>query len=152
MAFIGAALDSNWIVDRRWRVPFLGIAVTGALGSYDSRVTSYDGSIAELRPWTAARTDILFPGFGYRGTYRRYGWATVVRPGLSILTMDAGIAGGTDSVDVPLRSVSFVLEAEIDGCRRLDPTVRLCAQVKPRLFEREVVSGVTLGIGVEWGP
>jgi hypothetical protein len=151
MAFVGLGFDSSWVVDRRWRLPFLGISFTAAVGPYDARVTSYDGSIAELRPWTAGRTDILFPGFGYRGAYRRFGWATAVRPGLSILSMDAGIAGGADSADVTLKSVSFVLEAEIDACRRLDPELRLCAVIKPRLFERDLVSGVTMGISLEWG-
>jgi hypothetical protein len=50
-----------------------------------------------------------------------------------------------------LRAASFLVQAELEACRRLDPTTRLCLQVAPRIFDHELLNGVMFGLRMEWG-
>jgi hypothetical protein len=66
--------------------------------------------------------------------------------------MGGSIAAATDWVPRSFTSKTFLLQAEIVACRRLDPTMRACLQVVPRLYEYELLNGVTFGLRMEWGP
>jgi hypothetical protein len=132
-------------------IPGLGFAGYGAVGSYDTIVTSADGSIARARPWTTYRLDVLLPGIGYRMKHRRYMFVASVRTGISALHMSGSVAGGTGETLAALSGVSGVLQVELEACRRLDPVTRVCAQVAPRIYDFGFMNGATLGLRVEWG-
>jgi len=148
---LGPYLDIALTLDDRWSIPLLGGAAYWAVGSYDSVATSYDGSLVNVRPWSAFRGDLLLPGLGRRFKYRRYMWGVSMRTGLSYLSMGGSLADGRESVPLDLSATTFVLQAEVEACRRLDPTTRACLLVVPKIYDFEFLNGLTFGLRVEWG-
>jgi hypothetical protein len=151
VGLVGFTSGLDVSVDSRVSLPLFGLGLAWAAGPYDTEVSSYDGSIAKLTPWTTFRADILLPGFGYRGKHRRWMWAAAIRSGVSYLRTDAAVAAGAESVSTPLTAWTFLLQAEVEGCRRLDPTTRLCLQVAPRIYEHQLLDGLMVGVRAEWG-
>jgi hypothetical protein len=45
-----------------------------------------------------------------------------------------------------------MLQFEVEACRRLDPTTRICVHAAPRIYDYEFVNGGIIGIRMEWGP
>jgi hypothetical protein len=151
LGLLGVSADIDLTFDDRWRVPIMGSSLAWAIGSDDETVTSLDGSIAHERPWTTFRGDLLLPGFGRRWKHRRYMWSAVARTGVSWLAMRGSVAAGGESVPLDLSAATFLLQVELEGCRRLDPTTRACLQLVPRVYEHEWGSGLTFGFRMEWG-
>ena len=148
---MGASLEFAMTVDAHVVIPVFGLAAYAALGSYDTVITSADGSIATVRPWTAYRLDALLPGIGYRVTQRRWMFQADIRTGVSVMLMEGTIAGGSSETETPLTAISGVLVAELEACRRLDPVTRVCLQLAPRIYDFGFMNGGTLGLRVEWG-
>lgn len=148
---IGAGFDLGVTVDDRWVVPLLGFAGYGTIGTYDTVVTSIDGSIARVRPWSTYEIDALLPGIGYRWKKRRFLFSASLRSGVVALGANGSIAGGTESTPISLSGISGLLQAEIEACRRLDPVTRVCLQVAPRIYNFGFMNGATFGLRVEWG-
>lgn len=151
LGMFGMGLDTELTIDDRWKVPLLGGDMWWAMGDYDREVTSLDGSIAYARPWTTFRGDLLLPGLGRRFKYRREMVGIAIRTGYTWMKMDGSVASGVDTKAINLGSSSFLLQAEIEGCRRLDPSTRVCLSVAPRLYEYKWLNGVNFGLRVEWG-
>ena len=152
LALLGFSADLDLTLDDRWKVPLLGGAAYWAVGSYPTTITSYDGSIAHLRPWSTFRADLLLPGVGRRWKHRRNMWGAAIRTGISFATMGGTVAAGTETVPLTtLTAATFLVQVEFEACRRLDPTTRVCAQVVPRLYEHELLNGLTFGLRMEWG-
>jgi len=151
IGMLGLSSDLELTLDDRWRVPLIGGALWWAVGSYDATITSLDGSIARVRPWSAFRGDIFLPGVGRRWKYRRNMVGLAARTGVSFMTMGGTVAAGGDSSPIDLTAATFLVQVELEACRRLDPTTRVCVQVVPRVFEHELLNGVTFGLRMEWG-
>lgn len=148
---VGAGFDMGVSVDDRWIFPLLGFAGYGAVGTYDTVITSLDGSIARVRPWSAYAIDVLLPGVGYRVKKRRYLFSASLRTGITGVGASGSIAGGGESTPMSLSAISGLVQAEIEACRRLDPIVRVCLQVAPRIYDFGFMNGVTFGLRAEWG-
>ena len=148
---IGGSFDLSLIVDDRWTVPIVGVGVYGAIGNYPTVVTSIDGSIAHVRPWSAYEIDVLLPGFGYRLKRRRFMFSASLRTGASALHLGGSVAGGAYEQPISLNGISPMLQAELEACRRLDPVTRVCLQIAPRIYDFGIMNGATLGLRVEWG-
>lgn len=148
---LGAGFDVALIADDRWIVPLLGATAYAAVGTYDTRVTSVDGSIARIRPWTTYEVDVLLPGIGYRVKKRRFMFSASLRSGIVALSTNGSVAAASESVPVSLTGFSPLLQVELEACRRLDPVVRVCAQVAPRIYNFGLGNGATFGLRVEWG-
>jgi hypothetical protein len=151
LTWMGAGLEIGMTVDAHIVIPGIGVAAYAAVGSYDTVLTSADGSIATVRPWSAYRIDMPLPGIGYRVKERRWMFQADVRTGLSVLSMNGTIAGGSSETETSLTAISGVLVAEVEACRRLDPVTRVCVQVAPRIYDFGFMNGGTLGLRVEWG-
>jgi hypothetical protein len=147
----GVVVDLGVTVDDRIFVPALGFGGYGAVGSYDTIVTSADGSIARARPWTTYQLDVLLPGIGYRMKHRRTMFVASVRTGISGMYMSGSISGAQGDTLTSLSGVSALLQVELEACRRLDPLTRVCAQVAPRIYDFGFMNGATFGVRVEWG-
>jgi hypothetical protein len=148
---VGGGVDVGVAVDDTLFLPGVGLAGYGAVGSYDTVLTSADGSIARARPWTTYRLDLLLPGIGYRAKHRRFMFVASLRTGISGMYMGGSIAGGDGDTLASLSGVSGLLQIELEACRRLDPVTRVCAQLAPRLYDFGFLNGATLGLRVEWG-
>ncbi len=148
---IGPYIDVALTLDDRWSVPLLGGAGYLAVGSYDQVVTSYEGSLVNVRPWSTFRGDLLLPGLGRRFKHRRYMWGAAVRTGIGYMSMGGSLADGRDSAPLDLSATTFVLQAELEACRRLDPTTRVCLHAAPRIYDFGFMNGLTFGIRGEWG-
>jgi|GEM_PF-1370128 len=151
LGMLGVGADLDLTIDDRWRVPLLGGNAWWTVGSYDALVTTFDGSIAHLRTWSTFRGDVLMPGIGRRWKHRRNMWAAAIRSGVSFTTMGGTVAAGSETQPLELSAATFLVQLELEGCRRLDPTTRVCLQVVPRLYEYELLNGVTFGVRMEWG-
>lgn len=151
LAMVGVGADVALTVDDRWLVPVGGFHLWWPVGDYDRVRTSFDGSVASEEPWKASRVDLLFPGFGRRVKLRRNQVSFAVRTGASRIAMDGTVAGGAVSADLELSRWTFLAQVEIEGCRRLDPELRVCAQVAPRLYEHTFLNGLSIGLRLEWG-
>jgi hypothetical protein len=147
----GVGADVELTVDDRWKVPLVGGNAAWAVGSYDTVLTSFDGSIAHVRPWSTFRGDLLLPGIGRRWKHRRNMWAAAIRTGVSFATVDGAVAAGAESVPLDLSARTLLVQVELEACRRLDPTTRVCLQLVPRLYEHELLNGLTFGLRMEWG-
>ena len=151
LSALGASFDLGMTVDDRWIIPTLGMGAYGAVGSYDTIVTSADGSIAHARPWTTYELDLLLPGVGYRMKQRRFMFSASVRTGVTYLHANGSVAGGGGDTLTSLSDTSFLVQAELEACRRLDPVTRVCLQVAPRIYDFGFMNGATFGLRVEWG-
>ncbi len=148
---LGAFVEGGLTVDDRLVLPLAGFGFWSALGSYDSVLTGLDGSFADVRPWTTFRIDVLLPGIGVRAKKRRWMFAAGVRGGLSYFETDASVAGAVEWVPVVLKTVTPLVQAEIEACRRLDPVTRLCLYGSPRVYDGSFMNGAIFGLRVEWG-
>jgi len=135
----------------RWRVRRFGFGYVHGPGPYDAVITARDGSIVRMQPWTADSLDIYLPGVGYRMKRRRWMFGASLRTGASFLAMDGLVADGVEWAPVETKRVTFLLQAELEACRRLDPTTRVCLQVAPRIYDHTLLNGVMFGLRAEWG-
>ena len=148
---LGGSFDLSVVLDDHWVLPGFGLGAYAAVGSYPTVLTSVDGSVARVRPWTMVEIDLLGPGIGYRITKRRFMFSGALRSGLSIMRVSSSVAAGTDTQERALTGVSVMVQAELEACRRLDPGTRVCLQVAPRLYDFGGLNGATFGLRVEWG-
>jgi hypothetical protein len=74
-----------------------------------------------------------------------------IRTGASRIGMDGTVAGGASMTNLQLSRWTFLAQIEVEGCRRLDPTFRVCLQVVPRVYEHTLLNGLSIGFRMEWG-
>jgi hypothetical protein len=158
--FLGVTIDSTFLRNGRWEFPLFGMTLAGAIGECPRVITSVDGSIITLRPWTAGAFTLLLPGIGVRTNERRWKLAVTARAILSVTWMNITVANGAqaaDPTDDPATSSgalagTFGVRADFTVCRRLDPSQRVCAFVSPHLYEFSPLNGFSAGLRMEWGP
>ena len=148
---MGGTVDVQLTIEDRWTVPLFGATVMWATGSAAPIASSFDGSIARIRPSTAVRGDVLFLGFGRRWKHRRFMYGVAARTGISGITMEGDVAAGASRTPLNLGAATFLFTVEAEGCRRIDPEHRVCFQVVPRVYEHQFLNGVTFGLRMEWG-
>ncbi len=148
---IGGGAEIGLAVDDSLFFPGVGLAAYGAVGSYNTVLTSADGSIARARPWTTYQLDLLLPGVGYRMKHRRFMFVASLRTGITGMDMGGSVAGGDGDELASLTGISALVQVELEACRRLDPVTRICAQVAPRIYDFGFMNGATLGLRFEWG-
>ena len=148
---VGLYFDTAMTIDDRLVVPLFGFGAYGMVGSYDSVLTSVDGSFAQVRPWTAFRIDAPGPGIGYRVKKRRWMVGASVRLGISYMETGGSIAGATEWSSTTLKALVPLVQVEIEGCRRLDPITRVCLNVAPRIYDGVFMNGAISGLRMEWG-
>lgn len=151
MTMLGVYVDAAVTLDDRWVIPLLGAGYHHALGSYDAVITSRDGSIVRMQPWTTDSLDIYLPGLGYRMKRRRWLFGGAIRTGASFLAMNGLLADGPSWASLETTRATFLLQAELEVCRRLDPVTRLCVHVAPRIYDHTLLNGVMFGIRGETG-
>jgi hypothetical protein len=153
--FFAATLDFALILRDRWRLPMLGAVLGGAIGRSPRVWTSADGTMVTLRPWTAGAFTLLGPGLGVRVKYRRWMIGASVRTLMTYIWMGASIANGPDSFELEDPGVSalgFGVRADLEVCRRLDPTLRVCLFGAPHVLEFGLLNGISFGLRTEFGP
>ncbi len=148
---LGGGVDAGLSLDDRVFFPGFGFAGYAAVGSYDSVLTSADGSVARASPWTTYRLELLLPGIGYRIKHRRFMFVASLRTGVAGMSMNGSVAGGDGETPTSLSAKSGMLQVELEACRRLDPGTRVCVQLAPRIYDFGFINGATLGLRVEWG-
>jgi hypothetical protein len=151
-SFLGASLDLGLAVDDRWILPLLGIGGAVSLGSHARVLTSIDGSMVELRPWTMLAGEVLLPGFGVRFKERRWLFAASVRTGYAFMSMRGTVTDLVGTSDLDLSASSFALRLPVEACRRIDPMERACLVVTPHLYEFGWATGASVAVRWEWGP
>jgi hypothetical protein len=148
---VGGYLDTQLTIADRTTMPLFGFGYYGAVGSYATVVSSLDGSVANIEPWTAYRWDLLLPGLGGRWKHRRWMVEASVRTGVAAIGMHGSVATGADTHRVDPSGLSFLLAGQASVCRRLDPWQRLCVEVAPRIYDFGFLNGATAGLRWEWG-
>ncbi len=102
--FLTFGFDCGLATDDRLLIPLLGMTLGGAIGSTPRVITSLDGTIAEMHPWTAFAITVLLPGIGVRAKERRWMFAASARPTVTAITMAYTLANGSASVDPDSRA------------------------------------------------
>jgi hypothetical protein len=148
----GVGFDAGVALDDRIMFPILSFGFNTALGQSPRVVSSVDGSFADVRPWTAWMYDIGLPGLGFRFKERRWLFSILIRPGVSYLSMNGAVASGPDTHDVTMTALSLYARVQVEACRRIDPTQRVCLFVAPSVYEFGFGTGGTAGIRWEIGP
>ncbi len=148
---VGFHMDFAFALDRRLLLPLLGVGGYIAAGDTRAIASSVDGSAARVMPWRSSRFDVLLPGIGIHGVKRRFAGSAVVRTGVALAFFEGHVAGGADVVPFETNRGSPLLQVELEGCRRLDPTQRVCLFVAPRLYDFGWLSGVSAGLRWELG-
>lgn len=151
LGMMGLGGDVELTLTDKWKFPLAGVAMWWTMGTYDGVTTSYDGSIAHIHPWSTFRGDVLLPGIGRRIKLRRNMISFALRTGVTWMKMDGDVATGGSKAPLDLSAVSFLVQAEVEACRRFDPTTRLCVQVAPRVYEYTLMNGLTVNLRLEWG-
>ncbi len=151
-SFLGASIDLGLAVDDRFLLPLLGIGGGVSLGSHARVLTSIDGSMVELRPWTMLEGEVLLPGLGVRFKERRWLFAAALRTGYSFMSMKGSVTNLVGTSDLDLGATSFALRLPVEACRRLDPMERACFVVTPHLYEFGWATGASVALRWEWGP
>jgi hypothetical protein len=145
---MGGGVDVNFIFGDRYRLNLLGMDLLVAAGPQQRIASNVDGSIATLRPWTTIRYDVGLLGFGARFKHRRYAWGVGLRSGFSFMQMGATLAEGAnvEPLEKGVTATSVLLRAEVEGCRRLDPTRRLCVVLTPSIYDYGWGNGMSFGL------
>lgn len=139
-----------------WRsglvVPVVAFGVYFPVGAYGRVPASVDGSVAELRPWTAYRLDAALPGLGYRINRRRFTFGGAIRPAVAWMRVSGAVASGATAEQVHVSDTGFVVQAELEVCRRFDPTTRGCLEITPRVLDMGTfVNGGLVSLRLELG-
>jgi hypothetical protein len=151
LTFAGVHFDSA-ITTRHLVVPMLGLGFGMLVGEQPMVVSSLDGSVVNLHPWSAYRVEVLGPGIGLRMTERRWTLSATMRSELVIMAMSASLAAGAGTAEMPdATAVGLGARVELEACRRVDPTDRACILVAPTLYEFGFLNGGVLALRWEWG-
>jgi hypothetical protein len=151
VVLVGGYGDFGVTVADRWVVPLFGAGLHLPAGSYDEIVTSDDGSVTTLRPWSVWTLEALLPGFGLRTKHRRWMVGATLRTGFGVLGEAGSVIGGASSKPFEGFRATFLLLGQVEGCRRLDPMQRLCLEIAPRVYEFGWLAGATVGLRFEGG-
>jgi hypothetical protein len=148
----GVGFDFGVVIDDRWRLGGVGGAYESSIGTSSRRAATVNGSIAEMRPWTASRFSFDFGGVGQRFKYRRWQAGWFVWGSVMLTTMNLSIAEGAGSTDASASAVAVAFHAQLEVCRRIDLEARVCAAVAPDVFDGGYwLPGGTVAARWEWG-
>lgn len=152
MGFFGASAELGLAIDDRWVVPLLGVGGAVPAGHQTRVLTSIDGSMVELRPWTTLYGEALLPGLGVRFKERRWLFSAVLRTAVSFLGVHGSITDLRGASALYFTASSFALRLPVEACRRIDPVERVCVVVTPHLYDLGWASGASVSLRWEWGP
>lgn len=150
--FLGAGFALELVVRDHLRLPLLGLSIAGTIGGAPRVRSSIDGSIVEVDTWKTGLATLLLPGYGFRAKERRWMFEGAVQPGMAYLFTSGSAASGAQSSDMSFHATTFVLQADLAACRRIDPVNRACLFVAPTLYEFGWWNGGTIGLRWEVGP
>lgn len=148
----GVGFDFGLVLDDRWRVGGIGGSYESSMGTSARRRAYVDGSIGELRPWTASRFGFDFGGVGQRYKYRRWQFGWMVAGSVIVTTMNVSVANGAGSEDAWGAAVALSVHGQAEACRRLDLESRVCLVVAPDVFDGGYfMRGASVFARWEWG-
>ncbi len=148
---LGAYTDIRLVLGHRLTLPMGGLGVQTPVGDQAAVRTALDGSLVTMHPSRTLVVDILGPGLGIRATERRFFFEATVRLSILWLSMPGDIAAGAEASETRLYGLAPGVRMELSGCRRLDPTNRLCLTVAPHVYEVAFANGVSVGLSWIWG-
>jgi hypothetical protein len=148
----GLGFDFGLVLDDRWRIGGFGGSYESSIGTSARRRAYVDGSIAELRPWTASRFGFDFGGVGQRFKHRRWQFGWLVTGSVIVTTMNVSVANGASSEDAWGAAVALSFHGQAEACRRLDLESRVCLVVAPDVFDGGYfMRGGSVFARWEWG-
>jgi hypothetical protein len=154
--FMALTWDTGATVNDRWMLPIFGLQFGWAVGTSPDVVTSLDGTVVHMHPWTSDMVTALLPGIGVRTKARRWMFEVAARPVLTFVWMKATAASGTSTSELGDGNALFAMgggvRAELEACRRIDPVQRACLLVSPSLYEFSSLNGGSIGLRWEVGP
>jgi hypothetical protein len=151
--FLALAIDTKYIYNQRFEFPIFGLVGGGAVGQSPRVVSSVDGTMVDMKPWTAGAFTFLLPGVGFRFRERRWMFGANVRMVATLVWEQVTFASGASKDDSPpaLWAATFGARAHVEACRRLDLESRLCLFVEPHLYEFSALNGGSAGLRWEFG-
>jgi hypothetical protein len=149
---IGASVGFAIVMHDRWIFPSGGFDLVHAVGAGPRLLSGRGGNIVASETWTTTQLGLTLLGVGVRGKYRRWQGSVILEPGLLVQLTDVS----APAYEGEARSNASALGARVlvtgTGCRRLDPTLRLCFSASPHVYALGFGNGFTLGFRTEVGP
>jgi hypothetical protein len=142
----GLSAEAGLVFDDTFLMPLVGMKNTVAVGPSAGVISSLDGSIVEVKPWSLGTVSFMLPGVGYRFRYRWVALQARLEPWLAVGWMQASVYSGPAFVsnDTPSFFL-FSLQARLEACWRSEPTRRYCGFVAPNLWALRPFNGGTVG-------
>lgn len=149
---LGGSVGMAMVYADRWIFPSFGIDFAHAVGSRPRLLSGRAGSIISTETWTTYQIGVTVLGVGVRGKHRRWAGSVLLEPGFVVQNTSV-TAPNYDAV-AEGNAVAFSprLQLAANGCRRLDPTLRLCLGVSPHVYALGFFNGFTLAFRTEIGP
>ena len=79
-------------------------------------------------------------------------FSATLRMGVSVVGINGSVASGADATQFHTTDASFLLRAQVEGCRRLDPAERICLTVSPSVYQFGFGNALSVGLRWEFGP
>ena len=88
----------------------------------------------------------------YGEKHRRWAGSLLLEPGFVLQSTSVSAPRYDALAEGSATALSPRLQLTGNGCRRLDPTLRLCLSVTPHVYALGFFNGFTLGFRTEIGP
>ncbi len=149
---LGGSVGMALVYADRWIFPSLAFDLLHSVGSRPRLLSGRGGSIVSSETWTTYQIGVTMVGVGVRGKHRRWAGSVILEPGFVVQT--TGVTAPKYDSSAEANAVAFSPRFQIaaNGCRRLDPTLRLCLSVTPHVYALGFFNGFTLGFRTEIGP
>lgn len=146
---VGAGLDL--VLRDRVLLPLFSVDVAWSVGRRPTVYGAIDGSVVEQHPWDAWQLTTSFGGVGARWKRRRWALGAALLPGVAFTFLETRVPGSEDQ-DHTFTGIDLALRGHVEGCRRVDPELRVCLFLGAHLFLERPLNGGVLGLRWELGP
>jgi hypothetical protein len=147
---VGGGMSIVWL--NRFIFPAISVDLTHSLGSRARLLSGSGGAVLATETWTTYQLGTTLLGVGFRARHRHWQGSLLLEPGfvVQLTTIRASVYDGEASARAQALSPRLMVTAV--GCRRVDPTFRVCLSASPHVYALGFGNGVTFGFRTEIGP
>lgn len=127
------------------------VRFAGAFGPTSRTLGGIDGTLASVDPGSMLYGS-LSTGIGFRAKRRRWMFGATMDIGASLMSAHAVVYDGTNAVALDVQpSFSFMMDLDLEACRRIDPTSRVCIVLRPHVYDFGFFNGASIALRWEIG-
>lgn len=147
---VGAGMSIVW--GNRFIFPAISMDFAHSLGARGRVLSGEAGAVLSAETWSTFQFGATLLGVGVRGRHRQWAGSLLLEPGFvgQSTNIRTPVYEGEASWRAQAFSPRLLLTAT--GCRRIDPTLRICLSASPHVYALGFGNGFTLGFRTEVGP